>query len=479
MPTGGPRAVAIVAVTVALVAACGSRELVTRASQPAVRPTGGKATGGEDASASLAGPAAGTDAVLSDTRASADATANAGTPGTSPNGQPRAAGDASDHSVAQGAVDPGVSDDSVVLGNVTSVSGAMAGQFDGAPNAANAYFRALNERGGWRGRKFKMIVRDDGLDGTRNLAATKALVEESKVFAFVANTSPVQDASGPYLRERGIPLVSIAVHTLGCTDPNVVPCALSPIEWSAAIQQHLGPRGIKAGSKAAVVWLAQQISRDQAKAVSTSLEATGWDVVFKYEAQLVEPDFTAAVLGARRAGADFVFSVMEISANTRFVRAADRQGWHPGMFTFTGYDERYIQQLGDAVNGQYAQGFGPHLFTDDFGPMNEYRRVYAKYYPNANVNDATFAVGAGWQMARLFFEQGLARVGGDITRSAVLGALYQTRGWTGDGLFSPLTINKSPSGADHPPACASLIKIVDRRFTMAAPQVCGPIVRYN
>lgn len=478
--------VAMAAAILLVVAACGARETVELGSSgPGARdPFAAPLASGsdEDGDAASSGGLAGSTGDGSPSGGEAgEAGKGPGAPTATP--PPTAGGGAEGAPVADvartGRADPGVSGTRILLGNVTSISGAMAGQFDGAPNAASAYFRNINERGGWRGRKIELQVRDDGLDGTRNLAETKRLVEESKVFAFVANTSPVQSASGPYLRDRGMPLVSIAVHTLGCTDPNVVPCALSSTHWAAAVQQYLGPKGIKAGSKAAVVWLAQQISRDQARAVSTALRATGWEVVFSYEAQLVEPDFTAAVLGARQAGADFVFSVMEISANSRFVRAAQRQGWKPGMFTFTGYDDRYIKQLGAAVDGQYAQGMGPHLFTDDFGPMNEYRRVYSRYYPNANINDSTFAMGAGWQMARLFFERGLAHVGTDITRTGTLDALRQTRDWTGDGLFNPITIMKDAAGNDHPPGCVSLVKIVNQRFEMAAAKVCGPVIRYN
>lgn len=465
-------------------AACGSRETIVGAngsldSGGTVVPgeSGGVSAGepGTDGGQVDAGVPAGDGAVVSGGESpSGGPTAAPGggggqDAGAGPSGAPTAAPGGG--AAATGKTDVGVTGTQILLGNTTSQSGVMAGQFDGTPQAAFAYLRALNERGGWRGRKFNMKIYDDGLDGTRNAAQTKKLVEEDKVFALLANATPVQDASSAYLKGRGVPVIGTIPAVSGCTDPNVVPCTLSPNLWSGHAEFTLGPRGKKVGSKAAVIWIAQQISRDQAKGVRNALKKWGWQVVTEYEAQLAEPDFTSFVLQARSAGADFVYSVMEYSANTRLARAMDRQGFRVPFFGLVNYDDRILANLGPAASVLWGQGPGPVLFTDDNPKMNEFKSIYGKYYPNQQIGGFTFF---GWQFGRLFVEQGLNRLGPDITRQALLGALYQTRNWTGDGLFSPLSVLPKGQGGENPPRCGSIIRVDNGKFVHYAKESCAP-----
>lgn len=473
-------------------AACGSRETIVGANgqtgalqpgaagSPAVNPSsdglGGTAddlggAGDTTSGAASSGPVA-------DSGVGSGGVGSGGG-GTSAGAQPgsgSAAGAGGARPGATGKTDPGVTDTAILLGNTTSQSGVMAGQFDGTPNAAYAYLRAINEKGGWRGRKFQMKIYDDGLDGTRNLAQTKKLVEEDKVFALLANATPVQDASSGYLKGKNIPVIGTIPAVSGCTDPNVVPCTLSPSLWSGHAEYTLGPRGMKVGSKAALIWIAQQISRDQAQGVRAALKKWGWQVVTEYEAGLVEPDFTSFVLQARNAGADFVYSVMEISGNSRLARAMDRQGFRVPFFGLVNYDDRFLD-LGPAASFGYGQGPGPVLFSDNHPKMNEFRSTYAKYYPNQKIGGFTFF---GWEFGRLFVEQGLNRLGPDITRQALLDALYQTRNWTGDGVFDPLSVLPKGQGGENPPRCGSIVRVQGGKFVHVSKESCAPeLTRYR
>ena len=467
--------VVLTALLLVLLAACGSREVVIGSGKLAGQGLNGQSgdvgTGGSN-DQSLGTSDQGTGGTASGAAVGTATGVQSGGRGSSAG----ASGSRSGGSSGGGKTDVGVSDTSILVGNTTSQSGAMAGQFDGTPNAAFAYLRSLNEAGGWRGRKFNMQILDDGLDGTRNLSQTKKLVEESKVFALLANATPVQDASTGYLKDKGVPVVGSIPATAGCTDPNEVPCFLSPNRWRGFAEQYLGPRGQKVGSKAALIWIAQQISRDQARGVEAALKATGWQVVTKYEAQLAEPDFTPFVLQARSAGADFVYSVMEVYSNIRLARAMNRQGWNVPFYGLVNYDTNYLSNLGPAADNTYAPGPGPTLFEDSQPGMDKFKATVHKYYPDQSIGPFTFY---GWTFARLFVEQGLNKLGADITRPALLNALYQTRNWDGEGLFSPFSVlpKSDPHGGD-PPACSSIVKVVSEKFTPLTRNFCGPIVGF-
>ena len=374
-------------------------------------------------------------------------------------------------SAATGKTDPGVSDTSITLGNTTSQSGAMAGQFDGTPNAAFAYLQAINQQGGWRGRKLEMKILDDGLDGTRNASQTRRLVEEEKAFALLANATPVQDASVGYLREKGIPVVVSVPATAGCSETNFVPCTLSKNKWSGAAEKYLGPQGEgTVGSKVALIWIAQQISREQARGVRAAMKTYGWDVVTEFEAQLAQPEFTSFVLEARNAGAQMVYSVMEISSNSRLGKDMARQNWKVPLYGLVNYDEKLIKNLGAAAEGHMGVA-GPVLYSEDHPAMEEYRQTYHRSFPGAPLGSfSTF----GWVAAKLFVDQGLARLGNDITRQALLDTLYQVRDYTIDGFQAPMSIypKTDPKGT-NPPVCTGIVKVENGKFRHVVRETCA------
>lgn len=420
-------------------------------------PSAGRTTGGEDASQGRQG-----DPQQGGSQAGG---------GDGAGGREAPAGVGEQPGSATGKTDPGVSDTSIILGNTTSQSGAMAGQFDGTPNAAFSYLQAINQQGGWRGRKLEMKILDDGLDGTRNASQTRRLVEETKVFAMLGNATPVQDASVGYLREKGIPVVVSLPATAGCIEPNVVPCSLSPNKWSGAAEKYLGPQGEgTVGSKAALIWIAQQISRDQARGVRAALKTYGWDVVTEFEAQLAQPEFTSFVLQARNAGAEMVYSVMEISSNSRLGKDMARQNWDVPLYGLVNYDEKLIDNLGAAAEGHLGPA-GPVLYSEDHPAMNEYRQTYRRSFPDAQLGSFSTA---GWLAAKLFVDQGLARLGNDITRQALLDSLYQVRDYTIDGFQAPMSIYpKSDPRGTNPSVCTGIVKVENGKFRHVVRKTCA------
>src|SRR5205807_1974540 len=68
-----------------------------------------------------------------------------------------------------------------------------------------AYFAALNDRGGVNGRKIDFVTCDDREDGTQNKACAQQLVENDKIFAYVGNNSDTSAASASYNNSKGVP----------------------------------------------------------------------------------------------------------------------------------------------------------------------------------------------------------------------------------------------------------------------------------
>lgn len=379
---------------------------------------------------------------------------------------------------AAGRTGPGITGETIRVGNITSYSGPLAGQFDGAPQGAAAYFRMRNEAGGWRGRQFEFVTVDDGADSTQNRAQAQRLVEDEEVFALVGNAGLAEWGSASYLREQGVPVAGSHPSSIGCEEPNQLPCT-SAEDWTFAAHndKYLCEEGIL--NDVALFWIAVDESRQQAAGVRASLEHFGCEVVYEFEAAPAQPDYTPAIAQARTAGADSVFSVMEVFSNARLRRDMFRQGWEPPYFGFVNYDQRFLEQAGPAAEGSYGdRRWAQWLYTEDHPSMRRYMQRSQRYFPDGNPEDI-FAV-FGWVTAKLFVEEGLEQLGDDITREGLLDALYQVRDWTADDFAHPMSVYPKDRVEGGQPAwqCGGIAEVEEQEFVLESRRNCADPIEY-
>ncbi|HET7718646.1 MAG TPA: ABC transporter substrate-binding protein, partial [Acidimicrobiales bacterium] len=108
-----------------------------------------------------------------------------------------------------GAVDVGITADTVLLGNVSTLSGPVPGLFQGAVVGAQAVVAYQNSKGGMFGRKFKLDFRDDQFDTGTNRSATTELT--TKAFAMVGSFSLYDDAGKDAVAKSGMPDVTYSL----------------------------------------------------------------------------------------------------------------------------------------------------------------------------------------------------------------------------------------------------------------------------
>jgi len=79
----------------------------------------------------------------------------------------------------------GVTSDTVKVGVIGPFSGPAA-EYSKVQVGAIAYLKHVNDRGGVHGRKFEILVEDDGCEETKGIAAARKLIFEEKVFALAS-----------------------------------------------------------------------------------------------------------------------------------------------------------------------------------------------------------------------------------------------------------------------------------------------------
>ena len=112
--------------------------------------------------------------------------------------------------LAGSAADPGVSNDSILIGGTAPLSGE-ASSAGAVSRGAAAYFAYVNARGGVNGRKIQYKVLDDGYDPSRTIQAVRELVQQDQVFAvFNGLGTSTNLAVRDFLNQSKVPQLFVA-----------------------------------------------------------------------------------------------------------------------------------------------------------------------------------------------------------------------------------------------------------------------------
>ena len=101
---------------------------------------------------------------------------------------------------------PGVTEDEIILGTHTPLTGPVA-VYSVMANATKAYFDYINAtEGGVYGRKITYLLEDDGYSPPKTVDVVRKLVEQDKVFAIVGGLgTPTHLQVVDYLQDEGVP----------------------------------------------------------------------------------------------------------------------------------------------------------------------------------------------------------------------------------------------------------------------------------
>ena len=92
--------------------------------------------------------------------------------------------------------DQGVSDDEIVVGSVSDLSGIFAAFGAPAMSAAQMHFDEVNSAGGIHGRKIRFVVEDSGYQMPKAMQAYNKLINRDKVFAMLLSLGTPMNIAG-------------------------------------------------------------------------------------------------------------------------------------------------------------------------------------------------------------------------------------------------------------------------------------------
>lgn len=323
--------------------------------------------------------------------------------------------------VAEGT--PGVSDDEIVLGTHTDLSGSVAIWGVGSIDGARLRFDEVNRAGGIHGRQIKLIVEDTQYQVPRAIQAANKLINRDKIFAMVlALGTPMNNAVLTQQLEAGVPNMFPLTGARSMIEPyNDLKFTQRGIyydEIRAAVRYFLEERGKE---KPCVIYQDSDYGQEILEAARDQLTEMDRELIETSAHKPTESEFTAAIIRLRNAGCDVVFMGTVHRDTILILEAARKMEFDAD---FVGNNAAYGQVIADQESGSgegyYAFSHMAKIYPDD--SMSPEVREWWDAYVTRYGDEPGIPAMEGWRAADLIVKA-LEGAGRDLTRESFIEAM--------------------------------------------------------
>ena len=369
-----------------------------------------------------------------------------------------------------GATDKGITGDTIVISNVSDISGAVPGLFEDAQLATKAYVAYFTAKEGTiYGRKLKLLSRDSRLDAGANRSAS--IEACSKSFAGVGSVSAFDQGGAPVIRECGIP----DIRGLSTTNEmKVVPNAFPINAAGTGGARSTGmfgwakdkfPDTIK---KAAYVYIDGEVTRTLAQEDMEATKAVlGYNWIYSPAIGITETNYGPVVQQLKSKGAQYVTFTGAYQQAAALAQEFKRQNYAPKVYqpTVTAYTPQYIKQAGAASEGNFI---AVTASLNEEISINKELQTYAQWLNQVKPGATPTGIGQfAWGAAALFVEK-MKVIGPKPTRKALLAEIAKVHSYTGNGLFPGQDV-----GGKRLSSCTKIVQVQKGKFVRFTPPQPG------
>jgi ABC-type branched-subunit amino acid transport system substrate-binding protein len=354
---------------------------------------------------------------------------------------------------------PGVTDDTINVGHISSVSGPVPGLGESTVAASRAYVAYRNATGGICGRQVVLKTADDGAENARYRAAVSELGPQ--VLGFAGGLGAGDGGSVDVVKAQQIPIVATptqdsfqALPTVFDTNP-----PFANVHAKIGKMQYLWDQGVRT---AALVYIDQPQVKSQVEQQRAQMEAVGIRVVYENAVPLSTLSYDAAARGVANSKADYLFYPAAGNLNASMARSMKDSGYQPKFAEYLTADgSNFIELAGDAAEG--AVSWTRALPVEEAG-SNAELDTFLEWMGRAapGVPADAFAADA-WAGSKAFFDA-IEALPGPISRDALLAQLRSVETFDAGGFFGPIQLGKKLSNA-----CAILMKVVSGKWQRVTP----------
>jgi branched-chain amino acid transport system substrate-binding protein len=321
---------------------------------------------------------------------------------------------------------PGVTATEIKVGGTFPFSGPVSA-VGTVGKGLLAYVSYLNDKGGVGGRKINYIALDDAYSPPKAVEQIRRLVENDEVaFLFSQLGTPSTTATARYLAARKVPSIAILVGANAFAqfrDYPYITTALPSFDTEGRIYAKYLKTVLPPSAKIALLYQNDDLGKGYLNAFKAVFgeEFPRRVVLSSYE--LSEPTIESHIVNFKSANAEALF----IAGTGRFaaqaIRRSNEIGWKPiivinfpsGSTAGTIVPAGVSNSVG-VVTGTFSKDPNDPKWNDD-PDMADYRTIFAKYLPGADIADTGYLIGYRQGM---LLEQLLRQCGDDLSRENIL-----------------------------------------------------------
>ncbi len=336
----------------------------------------------------------------------------------------------------------GVSDNEIIIGTYTDLSGVTAMWGVNNTNSWRMVFDQVNAAGGIDGRKIKYIVEDNQYQVPRSVQAANKLINRDGVFIMVANGgTPMNNAVMPEQLAKGVANIFPLTSARSMYEPlNHLKFGLG--SWSydqirSGVKYFIEQKG-----KKQVCMMAQDtdFGRDIGDGVKDQLKAEKMTLAGETLHKPTDTDFSASVARMHDANCDLVVIGGIVKDTVQIISAIRKTGWNVDMLgQAASYDEAVAQVPGGTTEGFYSMT--PMLFVTE-GSANPKVQEFVQSYEKLYGKPPNFAAQIGYTGAQIVV-QALKNAGHGLTEDSFVSGMESIKDY--HDIFGSPAISFSPT----------------------------------
>jgi len=332
---------------------------------------------------------------------------------------------------------PGVSDDRLVIGSISSLSGPVAGLGASSAAAVRAYVAYRNATGGICGREVVLREADDGTDNGRYRSVVTDLGPQ--VLGITGGFALGDVGGRDIIAQQGLPVVNL----VGAESVQELPTVfgINPFyeDPDAVIgkYRYLRDQGART---VAVSYLGVDQSRAEARLQQRLMRAAGIEVVLEDELPLSTLSYDSAARRVANSRADYLLFIGDANSNASMARSVADTGYDLAFaeyFVFS-YGTNFIERAGAAA-AEGAMNWLRTLPTEEAGSNAEVA-AFVEWMDRVAPSDVKDMFAAdSWASAKAFLDT-LEAIPGPISREALLAQLGSVETYDAGGMLGPIRL---------------------------------------
>lgn len=353
------------------------------------------------------------------------------------------------------------SQNEILVGEYGSLTGSTATFGLSTNKGIKMALDEVNEKGGVKGRKIKLITLDDQGKQEEAVATVTRLITQNKVVAILGEVaSSLTMAAAPIAQQHKVPLI-----TPSSTNPDITKigdfifrvCFIDPFQ--GYVMAKFATENLKMKKVAIFRDKANAYSVGLANAFVESFKKMGGTIVADLEYEAGNIDFKAQLTQIRGKNPEGIFVPGYYTEVGLIARQAQQLGLKVPLMGGDGWDSSRLHEIGkDAINGHY---FSNHYSTESTDPLVQdfIKKFQAKY------NETPDGLAAlGYDAAKILVAA-MERTN-EITPQAIRDELAKTKDFA--GVTGKISMNENRDAVK--PAVVVQVENEKRKFvTSVAP----------